>query len=122
MWNRIYEAEKEITLSQINDVSLVKAQYADTKNLNTRISIHEKYSINKMGFNNWIVSNYQIKENMKILELGCGTGDIWNGRETVIRACSQIGTQEPWRMALGSTRSGRPPQPCVRRSLHRCNP
>ena len=77
-------------MSQINDASIVRAQYADTKNLSTRISIHEKYSTNKMGFGNWIISNYQMKENMKVLELGCGNGDIWNGKDAIIRSCSQL--------------------------------
>ena len=37
-------------MSQINDAAIVKTQYADTKNLRTRMSLHEKYSVNKMGF------------------------------------------------------------------------
>ena len=41
-------------MSQINDTSIVKKQYATANNLNTRISIHDKYSTNKMGFGNWL--------------------------------------------------------------------
>lgn len=40
----------------INDAAAVKSQYNTSNNLNTRISIHDKYSTNKMGFGNWIVS------------------------------------------------------------------
>ena len=29
-----------------------------------------------MGFGNWIFSNYKITEGMKVLELGCGTGNM----------------------------------------------
>ena len=57
-------------MSNINDVSIVKQQYANANNLNTRISIHDKYSTNKMGFGNWIVSNYRIDKGMNVLELG----------------------------------------------------
>lgn len=71
-------------MSKINDTSVVKKQYASADNLNTRISIHDKYSTNKMGFGNWIVSNYRISEGMKVLELGCGTGDMWKNRESLI--------------------------------------
>lgn len=64
-------------MSNINNMSIVRQQYANANNLNTRISIHDKYSTNKMGFGNWIVSNYRIDKGMKVLELGCGTGDMW---------------------------------------------
>ena len=60
-------------MSTLNDTAIVKQQYATAKNLNTRISIHDKYSTNKMGFGNWIVSNYRVEKGMKVLELGCGT-------------------------------------------------
>lgn len=77
-------------MSKINDTSVVKQQYATANNLSTRISIHEKYSTNKMGFGNWIVSNYKIDKGMKVLELGCGTGDMWKNRESLIRNCSKL--------------------------------
>ena len=73
----------------INDVTVVKQQYATATNLNTRISIHDRYSTNKVGFGNWIVSNYQIDKGARVLELGCGTGDMWKGREALIHECSQ---------------------------------
>ena len=63
-------------MGNINDISFVKQQYATANNLKTRISVHEKYSTNKMGFENWIISNYKIAKGMKVLELGCGTGDM----------------------------------------------
>lgn len=77
-------------MSNINDISIVKQQYANANNLNTRISIHDKYSTNKMGFGNWIVSNYRIDKGMKVLELGCGTGDMWKNKDGLINLCSQI--------------------------------
>ena len=77
-------------MNMINDLSVVKKQYATTNNLNIRISIHDKYSINKMGFGNWIVSNYKIDKGMKVLELGCGTGDMWKKKEHLIDACSKL--------------------------------
>ncbi len=47
-------------MDQLNDRSVVEQQYATATNLQTRISIHDKYSTNKMGFGNWIFSNYKI--------------------------------------------------------------
>ena len=77
-------------MSGLNDIAVVKQQYATAKNLNTRISIHDKYSTNKMGFGNWIVSNYRIEKDMNVLELGCGTGDMWKNRENLISACDRF--------------------------------
>ena len=54
-------------MSKINNLLNVKQQYATANNLYTRISIHDKYSTNKMGFGNWIVSNYKIDKGMKVL-------------------------------------------------------
>lgn len=58
----------------------IKQQYSTADNLNTRISIHQKYSVNRQGFGNWIFSNYQIYKGMSVLELGCGTGEMWLGK------------------------------------------
>lgn len=77
-------------MSNINDSTIVKKQYENASNLNTRISIHEKYSTNKMGFGNWIFSNYEIENGMSVLELGCGTGDMWLDKEHEIKLCSEI--------------------------------
>ncbi|MBO4639944.1 MAG: class I SAM-dependent methyltransferase [Treponema sp.] len=77
-------------MSTINNQKNVKEQYASAGNLNTRISIHQKYSTNKMGFGNWIFSNYKITKGMKVLELGCGTGDMWKGHDDLMKACSKL--------------------------------
>lgn len=55
----------------------IQAQYQVATNLNTRISIHDKYSINKQPFADWIVSHYEIAPRAIVLELGCGTGSMW---------------------------------------------
>lgn len=67
-------------MKTINNHEAVQEQYLTAGNLNTRISIHEKYSANKLGFNNWIFSNYSFAANNKILELGCGTGVMWKSK------------------------------------------
>lgn len=76
--------------NSMNSTDMVKAQYKTSANLNTRINIHEKYSTNKQGFGNWIVSNYDIKTGSKILELGCGTGSMWKSHLDLLDNGSQI--------------------------------
>ena len=55
----------------------VDTQYKSPDKLNVRIRLHQLYSTNKEGFNNWILKHYDIKKESSILELGCGTGITW---------------------------------------------
>jgi len=75
---------------KINETLSVKEQYKKTDNLKTRISIHDKYSTNKMGIANWYFTIYQIENGMKVLELGCGTGSMWINHKDAISKCSHI--------------------------------
>ena len=75
---------------KLNDNENVRKQYSTADNLNIRISIHSRYSTNKQGFGNWITSHYQIREGMSVLELGCGTGDMWVGKDGIIRQCARF--------------------------------
>lgn len=85
--------QAEITNSTergLNDPATVRNQYNTADKLNTRISIHSKYSTNKQGFGNWVTSHYRIREGMSVLELGCGTGDMWAGKQDMISRCSRF--------------------------------
>ena len=64
-------------MGQLTDTQTLSSQYGMADKLNTRISIHTKYSVNKQGFGNWITEHYRFPENASVLELGCGTGDMW---------------------------------------------
>lgn len=77
-------------MNVLNTSENVRSQYATSANLNTRISIHEKYSVNKNGFANWIFSHYKIPSGASVLELGCGTGNMWQNRGEFIENCSQL--------------------------------
>lgn len=77
-------------MSKINETAVVKRQYEKTDRLNTRISIHDKYSTNKLGFGNWIFLNYKSFTDLKILELGCGTGAMWKSKGEQIALCSRL--------------------------------
>ncbi len=52
-------------------------QYKDASNLKARINIHEKFSINEEGWMEWFFKELPLKENCKVLELGCGDGSLW---------------------------------------------
>ena len=77
-------------IQSTNSRDTVKNQYSTADKLNIRISLHKKYSTNKQGFGNWIFSNYKIEEGMSVLEIGCGTGEMWLEKGDIIKRCSRL--------------------------------
>ena len=73
-----------------NDSAAVQAQYAVPKGLDIRQTFHEKYSVNKQGYGEWLVSHFDIRDGMKVLEIGCGTGSIWTGHENIVSRCGKL--------------------------------
>ena len=71
-------------------IDKVIEQYKSHDNLDIRVELHKKYSKNKLGFNNWIFSNYQITDEVKVLELGCGTGELWKSNSDSIDKMKQL--------------------------------
>ena len=71
-------------------INRVIEQYAKQDNLDIRVKLHKKYSKNKLGFNNWIFSNYQITDEINVLELGCGTGELWKSNLDSIDKMKQL--------------------------------
>lgn len=67
-----------------------EAQYKTATRLNTRISIHEKYSTNPQGFGRWISAHYRFEPGVRVLELGCGTGSMWQGQDELIERCDPL--------------------------------
>ncbi len=73
-----------------NDAEAVRTQYSTSNGLNTRIAFHDMYSTNKYGYGNWILSNYEISEGAKVLEVGCGTANMWVGHDDLIAKCELL--------------------------------
>ena len=52
-------------------------QYKNSVNVEARIKLHSNYSLNVQGWFHWIYDQIPMKENMSILEVGCGNGQLW---------------------------------------------
>ena len=71
-WNMI------LSLVQLsNEETNIIEQYKNAKNLNDRISLHEKYSTNSQGWFNWLFEKIDFSKVNRLLELGCGNGKLW---------------------------------------------
>ena len=56
---------------------LKERQYKNSGNLEARIAIHEKFRTNPESFHGWVWNNLEISKPLKVLEVGCGTGQFW---------------------------------------------
>ena len=55
----------------------LKNQYQDASNISARIHLHSLYSKNKQGWFPWIFEKMKMCPGMRILEIGCGDGELW---------------------------------------------
>ena len=69
---------------KMNDPISVENMYISKDTLSTRVNLHEKYSINKYGWKNWVFDQYKMRKDIKIIEFGCGTGIAWTGKNEQI--------------------------------------
>lgn len=56
---------------------LQKHQYKDDANLNARIRVHRQFSTNTYPWFWWVFDHFQMPPACRVLELGCGPGDLW---------------------------------------------
>jgi ubiquinone/menaquinone biosynthesis C-methylase UbiE len=62
--------------------------YKTPQNLNARINLWS-YGTNPESLQKWIFSKIQLQENERVLELGCGTGQLWlENLEDIPATCS----------------------------------
>lgn len=68
-----------------NDDSNIIEHYKNAKNLNVRISLHDKYSQNKQGWFPWLFEQINFSHINKLLEVGCGNGKLWKNNKINLR-------------------------------------
>jgi ubiquinone/menaquinone biosynthesis C-methylase UbiE/DNA-binding transcriptional MerR regulator len=71
-WNKIVDIIHVTNMEK--DLAM---QYKDSRNLNVRINLHNKFSVNKYGWFNWLFDKINLSQNEKVLEIGCGDGELW---------------------------------------------
>jgi SAM-dependent methyltransferase len=61
----------------IADPNYVNTQYRDASNINARIRLHQEFSTNKYGWQRWLFDQFKFAPQSRVLELGCGAGNLW---------------------------------------------
>lgn len=63
-------------LNLLTEEEKVKEQYETSGNLEKRIRLHD-YSTSSQSWMEWVYDRLKLQENEQVLELGCGTGLLW---------------------------------------------
>lgn len=77
-------------MTKITNTSYLRNdQYRDASNLNARAAIHQRFSVNSRGWFNWLLDQYQLVADTRILEVGAGPGYMWQQlRERLPHGCT----------------------------------
>jgi SAM-dependent methyltransferase len=59
------------------DPSFVKRQYRDASRLGARIILHQRFSTSEQPWQRWVFDQFELPPVSRVLELGCGPGDLW---------------------------------------------
>lgn len=79
-WDQILQL---IHMSNIE--TMLVDQYRNSNNLNVRISLHDRYSLNKQGWFNWLFEQIDFSKVYRLLEIGCGNGKLWEHKKIDFR-------------------------------------
>jgi ubiquinone/menaquinone biosynthesis C-methylase UbiE len=61
----------------LNTPEHVQTQYQTSANLDARIQLHERFSTNKYDWMLWVFDQFALPTTAQLLEVGCGTGLLW---------------------------------------------
>lgn len=89
--SRILEKEQTVDwkaiLHLIHIIGMEKSlaeQYRTGANTSVRIQLHKEFGVNPEGWFPWLFRQMDLKENMQVLEVGCGNGEFWKTNITQI--------------------------------------
>jgi SAM-dependent methyltransferase len=61
----------------MNTKAFVSEQYSTPVNLQARIALHERFSLNPYDWMLWVLDQVELGDEARVFEVGCGTGRLW---------------------------------------------
>lgn len=74
----------------LNDPAFVREQYRDGTNLDARIALHARFSTAPRSLPEWIFDQLDLPTDARVLEVGCGTGQLWTKNFSRLPASWQL--------------------------------
>lgn len=79
----------------MQDKKVLGQQYKDSEKLDVRKNFHQNYSTNPITYDDWILSKIHFPRGChplgcRILEVGCGTGQLWKNQGELIDSFSEL--------------------------------
>lgn len=65
-------------------------QYKNSTNINIRVQLHQKYAANPESWFSWIFRHLELQSGERVLEIGCGNGELWADRQNELPKDCQI--------------------------------
>ena len=85
-------------MARLTDPDYLARQYGDARNLNARLRLHQRYSVNRYGWQRWLFDRLVLPAKARLLDLGCGSGELWRENRARIPA--------GWRVTLADLSAG----------------
>ena len=63
---------------RLDDRDYVAAQYRDSANFDARVRIYELYDESEERVQRWLFPRLRLREGERVLEVGCGPGNLWS--------------------------------------------
>jgi ubiquinone/menaquinone biosynthesis C-methylase UbiE len=74
----------------MRDKEVLTRQYKDSSNLDIRKNFYKKYGTNSIEYADWILSKIKFFKGCRVLEVGCGTGSLWEHYPELIESFSEL--------------------------------
>jgi SAM-dependent methyltransferase len=62
---------------KLDDPAHVAAQYRTPANFDARVRIYELFDVSREPLQRWLFERLGLRGGLRVLELGCGTGNLW---------------------------------------------
>ena len=64
-------------MDALSSQDYLRWQYRDSSSRRVRVCLHTRFSTEEYPLFRWVFDHFDIPENWRVLELGCGTGLLW---------------------------------------------